>query len=321
MKINSPLSNDDFIFLLKEQRYDEILVNCQEFIRKKVDTYLNKFHYYKQFNEDFFHEVCIHILTKSLPSPGFLKACEEGSTFKFYLAKSIRNLLNTLLSREKNKKQYIVDLENLYSSQGEDFDSDKSTFFMDRSFKGFTDSQDILDSIHQKFDRFIANFHQAFPKIAHKLILLLKLQARITVHLEDIQGCFPDIRKKDIKKLQHELGNDEDYRHKEDKELFTLIYPYFQSYRKEKGSPSALQRWINQHISGDKNTKGILDYLEIRESEMSYRIHDKKLFADFLHIYFRNKEEEAFKSQPQTEHVPEWNTYQTQAWLTAFSSR
>lgn len=321
MKINAPLSNDDFLILLKEQRYDDILVQCQDFIRKKVDTYLKNFQYYHQFQEDFFHEVCIHILTKSLPSPGFLKACEEGNTFKFYLAKSIRNLLNTLLSKEKNKKQYIIDLENIYSQHGEDFDSDKSMFFMDKSFWGLTDSKDIMDSIRQRFDRFMINFYQAFPKIADKLVLLLKLQARVNILDEDLQSCFPGIRKKDIKKIRLSLGSDEIYRQKEDKDLYTLIYPYFQTYRQEKGTPSALQRWVNQHISGDKNTRGILDYLEIRERDIVYRINDKKLFSDFLHIYFKYKEEETPQIVIQKEAIPAWNPYETRAWLTAFSGR
>lgn len=82
MMKSKPLSNEDYVKLLEEQRYDEILLACKDYIKDRVDAYLRNFHYYKQFQGDFYHEVCIHVLTKSLPSPAFLKACQNGNAFK-----------------------------------------------------------------------------------------------------------------------------------------------------------------------------------------------------------------------------------------------
>lgn len=316
MNVTKPTSNEEYIVLLEEQQYDEILLECKDYIKEKVDSYLRNFHYYHQFRTDFYHEVCIHILTKSLPSPAFLKACKNGNTFKFYLAKSIRNILNTLLSKEKNKRANMVALDN-YSGTDREFDQEKLPCFIDKSYTNQTDSQDILDQLQARFDQVLNNFVKVFPKIAYKLILLLKLQARAFIYEQDLQRCFAGIKRKDVKKFLNALGEDEDYRQKEDKEIYAVIHPYFQAYRKEKGSPAALQRWLNQHISGDKFTTGILDNLEIKEHSQSFRITDKKLFSDFLHFYFKTRVEETtqtIKTEKQTDNLvierlqPNWLT-------------
>lgn len=282
------LSQQDFVKLLETKDYDGIFRHCQDFIKSKVERYLKKFHQYEQYTEDFYHEVCIHLLTKSLPSPAFLKACKKGNNYKFYLAKSVQNHLNTLLTRERQKKQSVLALDSMMNTNtDEEIAQDKSKFFIDKSYKEQVNAKDLLGQLKDGFEAFLVNFLATFPKIAYKLLLLLKLQARVRIYEEDLENCFKGIKPKDVEEFLKSLGNSEEYAHKEDKEIYQIIHPYFQKYRKEKGSPAALQRWLNQHISGDKRSQGIMDKLMIVDGEETFGIKDKKLFADFLNDYFR----------------------------------
>ena len=319
MKINQPLSNEDYVRLLEEERYEEILTNCHDYIKEKVETYLRNFPYYHQFRKDFFHEVYIHMMTRSLPSPAFLQACQNGNSFRFYLAKSVKNCLNTLLSKERVKKESIIHIESIYSLQEDTFDADKSLYFESLNLKEQTDSQDILDRIKEKFDVFLKNFGDLFPKIITKLILLLKLHARFQISESDIKNCFKEIKSKDIEKLLLALGTGDNYPRKEDKEIYEIIQPYFLEYRKEKGSPSSIQRWLNQYISGDKSSQGMIDKLEIKDQDYEFRISDKKLFSDFLHIYFKSKTEELGEVQKQTETLVPAENWKIPDWATAWS--
>jgi hypothetical protein len=292
MKLNGSLSNEEYVQMLEEQRFDEILSDCQDYIKQKVDVYLQNFKYYSQFSKDFYHEVYIHISTKSLRSEAFLNACKNGNSFKFYLAKTIRNHLNTLLSKEKNKRDMVVAIDHIYAHQDDEFDPEKSGYFADHSNPENTDSLDILNHLKSKFEKFIHNFLLTFPKIAYKLILLLKLQARVKVNEQDLRNCFVNMKKKDVRQFLEALELESNYVHKEDKDIYGIIHPFFQTYRQEKGSPAALQRWLNQYITGDKYSQGIIDFLTIKESDNLYKITDKKLFSDFLHLYFKSKMQE-----------------------------
>lgn len=280
-----------YLQLLEDKKYEEVFLSCKDYIQQKVHQYLKDFKYYQQFNDDFYHEVCIHIYSKALPSRAFLEALRNGNSFRFYLAKAIRNMLNTLLTREKNKRDNVLNFNELAPShEGDSYDvEEKSMTFTDKSYHHQTDSQDLLEHVKDKFDKFLVNFQKVFPKIAGKLILLLKLQARIQIQENDLEVCFGKITKKDKQSILESLGQGTNYLEKDDKEIYHIIQPYFLSYRKEKGLPSALQRWLNQHINGDKYTKGILDKLEIKDTQHTFRISDKKTFADFLYVFFDEK--------------------------------
>lgn len=286
-KFSEPISDEYCVELLESKQYDAILREYQGYIRDKVEAYLRGFPYYNQFKDDYFQEVYLHLYANSLPNPSFLKACKNGISFRFYLAKSIRNKLNTLLSQEKNKREKVVSVNNLFGGEEEENSERSYNLMPDKSYKNQTDSQDLLGQLKNKFRDFLTSFLATFPKIGYKLILLLKLQARAVVTEFDLLNCFPGMKSRDMEKLLEALGEDSEYRHKEDRDLFDIVHPYFQKYRKEKGSPQAIQRWVNQHISGDKFKKGIIDDLEIKDGEQVFRINDKKLFADFLYEYFR----------------------------------
>ena len=293
--LNSSLSSEDYVGLLEQGRYAEILEHCYAFIEDKVESYLRRFYQYYQYSEDFFHEVYIHLLTKSLPSEAFLKACQEGNAFKFYLAKSIINSLNTLLSREKNKKQDVMNMESLLPQQDDGKVAlDKSSYLEDKAYTAQADSLNLLNTLKEKLAEFLDDFLITFPKIGHKLLLLLKLNGRAKVYKRDLKNCFPDIKNKEVEAFLEMLGDEGTYAQKEDIELYNLVHPYFQKYRKEKGSPKALQRWLNQHITGAKFQKGIIDDLEIRENGQVFRIQDKKMFSDFLYEYFKSQPEEVY---------------------------
>lgn len=303
-KFSEPISDEYCVELLESKQYDAILREYQGYIREKVEAYLKGFPYYNQFKDDFFQEVYLHLYSSSLPSPSFLKACKKGISFKFYLAKSIRNKLNTLLSQEKNKREKVVSVNNLFGSEEEENNDRAQNVMPDKSYKNQTESQDLLGQLKTMFGGFLTSFLATFPKIGYKLILLLKLQARAVVTEFDLLNCFPGMKAQDMKKLQEALGEDSEYRHKEDRDLFNIIHPYFQKYRKEKGSPQAIQRWINQHISGDKYKKGIIDDLEINDGDQVFRINDKKLFADFLYEYFRTNTDHAAPTANSAEEEP-----------------
>ncbi len=301
---NDPISDEYCVELLEAQQYDAILREYQGYIKDKVEAYLRGFPYYNQFKDDFFQEVYLHLYSSSLPSPSFLKACKNGVSFRFYLAKSIRNKLNTLLTQERNKREKVVSVNNLYGNDEEEKTERSYNVMPDKSYKHQTDSQDLLGQLKNKFKDFLTTFLATFPKVGYKLILLLKLQARAAITEFDLLNCFPGMKTRDMQKLLEALGEDNVYRHKEDRELFDIVHPYFQKYRKEKGSPQAIQRWINQHITGDKYKKGIIDDLEIRDEDQVFRINDKKLFADFLYEYFRtNANAETNKEQATQEQI------------------
>ncbi|NJO00544.1 MAG: hypothetical protein HC880_01655, partial [Bacteroidia bacterium] len=101
------------------------------------------------------------------------------------------------------------------------------------------------------------------------------------VFISDVRRCFQGISHREAHRFLELLGADEVYRQREDKDIYAIVHPFFVKYRQEKGSPAALQRWVNQHISGDKFSRGILDMLEIRDTSNTFRISDKKLFSDF----------------------------------------
>ncbi|MEO1652672.1 MAG: hypothetical protein AAFU64_03925, partial [Bacteroidota bacterium] len=172
-----------------------------------------------------------------------------------------------------------------------------------------------------KFKNFLTSFESLFPKIYPKLKLLLKLQARIEVNEQELKDCFPGIRKKEIQQFLASLNPEQDYVRMEDKDLYLLAHPYFKQHRREKGSPAALQRWLNQHISGDKNSKGILDYLVIRDDSQVFRIQDKKFFADFLHLYFKAEAGAEVEAQVPSEKAFTFNNLKSQVWSTVVVSR
>jgi DNA-directed RNA polymerase specialized sigma24 family protein len=290
LKINFLLTDEEYLNLLEDNKYEDVFLSCKDYIQQKVNQYLKDFKYYHQYNDDFYHEVCIHVYSKSLPSIAFLEALRSGNSFRFYLAKTIRNTLNTLLVREKNKKENVLAFDDLCPKSYEDYDmEDKSIRLVDNSYHNQIDSQDLLDQVKEKFDKFLDNFQKVFPKIASKLLLLLKLQARVQINDCDLDACFPGISKSAKRRFIESLGDKNLYVEKDDKEIYTIIHPYFTNYRKEKGLPSSLQRWLNQHINGDKYAKGILDKLEIKDQHSLFRINDKKTFADFLFIFFEEK--------------------------------
>lgn len=299
-KSTSLYANEEYLNLLQEKRYEDIFLSCKDYIQQKVNHYLKDFKYYHQFADDFYHEVCIHVYSKALPNPAFLEALRNGVSFRFYLAKVIQNTLNTLLTRERNKKQNVVNYDHLCPIQNaeDEYAEDKSNVFEDTAYQNQTDSQDLLAQVKVKFERFLESFQKAFPKIAPKLTLLLKLQARACIQEFDLEACFPGIHPTDKQQFLEALGENKDYLQKDDKEIYEIIHPYFQYYRKEKGLPSALQRWLNQYINGDKSMMGILDKLTIKDQQQAFRITDKKVFADFLFLFF---EENAQKKSPTTQ--------------------
>jgi hypothetical protein len=303
MKIKKILSDELCVALLTAQKYNELIELCDDYIHEKVEMYLRSFPYHYQYRQDYRQEVLIHILTKSLPSQAFLQACENGNSFKFYLAKSVRNILNTLLMREKTKRQPTIALENLSFKPGEPNPSDKSAFLTDKTTRNQTDFQDLWQHLQRKFGLFLQKYQETLPRIAFKLILMLKLHARAPIYASDLKACFPTISPFDMQQFWAQLGTDEIYRQREDLEVYELVYPFFQIYRQEKGTPAALQRWVNQYISGDKASKGILDYLTIDDNEQEIKISDKKMFADFMFAYFKNQPEEQIPAPSQTNYL------------------
>lgn len=312
--VKSSLNNDDYISLLENANYDKIIEDSYEFIKNKVYSYINKFYHYQQYADDFLHEVYIHLLTKSLPSEAFLKACQEGSNFKFYLARTIINVINTLLKREKNKADNYTTIEDLLPKQDDGKgNAEKADFLKDQQYTQYNESSDLLEVLQTKMGTFLQNFTETFPKIAYKLQLLLKINARIVPNSYDIRSCFPNIPAKDVRNFLRGLGkNEQDYAQKNEIELFQHVHPYFQKYRKEKGSVEALQRWLNQHISGGKGQNGILQDLTFKENDTVFKITDKKVFSDFLYNYFKSQGNEEPKLEEQQEEFVEDVVFETQ---------
>ena len=287
---------------LESKKFDLVLTKHQHFIRKKVVDYIQGFKYYHQFEGDFYHDVYIYLRTQSLPSKAFLEACRTQNMFKFYLGKCIRNRLNTLLSKERDKRLHMTTLESLLGGN-EDFqaiETDKSQMMAKNAYRSDTEFEDIKQQLHQQFQSILHQFIDSLPEIGYKLVLMLKVQARVDVYKEDLRRCFGKVRSKDIKALL-ELLNGSQYRQQKDKELIQKLAPYFKKYRKEKGDAKALQRWINQYIAGDKYTKGIIDRLTISDVNYDFKIQSKRWFLDFVYEHFKNVEEGKI---PETSVIP-----------------
>lgn len=311
MKMNSGPDNEECLRLLERKDYEELFGHFKDFIKEKVESYIQNFVQYRSYKGDFLQEVYIHILTRSFPSGAFLQACKNGNSFRFYLAKSVKNYLNTLLAKERNKNQYITAIDQLYQTKEEESVLDKSICLADRGNEGQEESKDLLNRLKITFYYFLQNFLETFPKIGYKLILLLKLQARVPIQKQDLKNCFLHINQEDMDRFFESLGDECNYRELEDKEIYQIIYPFFQFYRKEKGSPTALQRWLNQYLSGDEESLGILDKLQIREKEHSYKITDKRFFADFLYDFFGSHSLPAYQNLETSEFKLKENTQET----------
>ncbi|HAS38885.1 MAG TPA: hypothetical protein DCS93_00330 [Microscillaceae bacterium] len=277
---------------LESKKYDLVLAKHQHFIRKKVVDYIQGFRYYHQFESDFYHDVYIYLRTQSLPSKAFLEACRTQNMFKFYLAKCIRNRLNTLLSKERDKRMHTTTLEGLLGNQ-DDFqtiETDKSHTMAKNAYRSDAEFEDIKQRLHQQLQSILHQFIDSLPQVGYKLVLMLKVQARADVYEEDLRRCFGKVRSKDTKALLS-LLNGSQYRQQKDIGLIQKLAPYFKKYRKEKGDAKALQRWVNQYIAGDKYTKGIIDRLTISDANYDFKIQSKRWFLDFVYEHFKNLEE------------------------------
>lgn len=276
---------------LKAKKYDDILAKYQAFIQKKVVDYISKFKYYNQFEHDFYHEVYLYLRSQTLPSPALLEACQSVNMFQFYLAKCIRNRLNTLLASERKKRMHTTGLEDLLGTgQDNTVETDKLRLTSDKAYRPEADYRDLHQRLQKQFQGILQQFVESMPKIGYKLQLMLKVQARVEVSRADIVQCFGKVRSKDEQKLLALLSG-QAYRQAKDKDLMKALVGYFKKYRKEKGDASALQRWINQYISGDKYTQGIIERMVISDQDVDFKINSKRWFLDFVYEYFKHLEE------------------------------
>jgi len=281
------LSQQEFIKLLENRQYQYIFEQIQDYIAQKVDIYLHQFRAYQPYQEDFKQEVFISLLSKALPSKALLKACQEGISYRFYLNKSIRNRLNTLLSDEKKKQNLSIEQK----SETMEVDFEKNTWLDDKQSKSYSEQQDLLYYLQNILKNYLVDFNAAFPKISAKLRLLLKIQARFPLEKEEVQACFPKIKIKAVKQFLALLGNKIEFSQKRNKTVYEAICPFFQKYRKEKGDAKSLQRWINHYIGGSMQVQGILDKLYFEEEGKKYKIQTSQQFSDFLYLFFKNEKE------------------------------
>lgn len=281
------LSQIEFVALLENQQYKYIFEQIQTYTAEKIRNYLSQFKAYQAYQEDFIQDVFISLLSKSLPSQAFLKACKEGISYRFYLNKIIRNTLNTLLSDEKKKQSLRIEPRN----EGVEIDSEKNTWLDDKRSKSYIEHQDLLYHLQSILKNYLLDFDRAFPNISSKFRLLLKIQARFPVEIPEIKACFPKIKSKAIQAFLDLLGNETAFSQKNNKTVYEAIYPFFQKYRKEKGDARSLQRWINYHIGGSPNSQGILDKLYFEDDGKKYKIQTSQQFSDFLYLFFKHEQE------------------------------
>lgn len=296
---HNEIDQSTIVAWLESKKYDLILTKYQQFIRKKVMDYIQGFKYYHQFESDFYHDVYLHLRTQSLPSKAFLEACRTQNMFQFYLAKCIRNRLNTLLSKERQKRVHTTTLEDLLggSEDYQSIETDKSHMMAKSAYRSDAELIDIKQRLHQQFQSIIHQFIESLPQVGHKLVLMLKVQARVNVSENDLRLCFGKLRTKDFNALSNML-NGTQYQQQKDIVLIKQLTPYFKKYRKEKGDAKALQRWVNQYIAGDKYTKGIIDRLTISDANYDFKINSKRWFLDFVYEHFKNLEEGKIPEAP-----------------------
>ncbi len=288
--LKSP-SAQHLLVWLEAQEYAEALAYCEPFLKRKIRTYLRNFPVHYPHQADFFQEVYIHLLVKTFPSSRFKEACQDEQKFKHYFARTIFNQLNTLLKRERNQQRGMVDWEKAISPFETDGDvSDRATWLEDKAHNHTQESRQLLACLRSRFAQFMGQFQLLFPKIAGKLSLMLKLVARACITATDLKACLPNITDTDIQDIIYTFSIQSNYLEADDVQVFDMIRPYFERYRGENAHAQSLQRWINQQISGDKDKKGILAYMKIKDGEKLWEVQDKRVFTDFLHYHYHQEE-------------------------------
>ena len=291
---------------LEAEQYERVLNHCEQFLKGKIRAYLRNFPAHYQNQHDFFQEIYLHLLTKTFPSKSFREACNDEHKFRHYFTRAIFNQLNTLLQRERNHQRGTVDWEKAISPMEDEYESaDKASWLEDKAQNNSQESKQLLGCLRQRFMQFMQQFQLLFPKIAPKLALLLKLTARAEVTIADLKHCFGDISQEDAQALLNAMRVENNYQDTDDLAVFEMFKPYFEKYRGEVGNAQSIQRWLNQHISGDRGKKGILEYMKIKDGAQMWEVQDKRVFTDFLHYHYTvteaTQEQAARATSPATE--------------------
>ncbi|OJJ16821.1 hypothetical protein BKI52_33495 [marine bacterium AO1-C] len=99
--------------------------------------------------------------------------------------------------------------------------------------------QEILEEELRKFKDYL----RLFTRTKFKLLLLLKLYARIVLEKEDVTNYCPKIAKPTLKEFLETYGVP--YSNKKDKEVYSEVIPIFNACDQKKNTADALRKWIN----------------------------------------------------------------------------
>lgn len=117
--------------------------------------------------------------------------------------------------------------------------------------------QEILDAEVDK----LKNYLRMFTRTKFRLLLLLKLYARIVLEKSDLTNYCPKITAKTLKEFLATYGVP--YSNKKDKEVYNDVIPLFNACDQKKNTPDALRKWINdrtQELMKMLNEGGERDY-------------------------------------------------------------
>lgn len=117
--------------------------------------------------------------------------------------------------------------------------------------------QEILEGEMHK----LKDYLRLFTRTKFKLLLLLKLYARIVLTQDDVLNYCPKIPKTTLRKFLEIYGVP--YSNKKDKEVYQEVIPIFNSCDQKKNTADALRKWINdrtQELMDVLNDGGKRDY-------------------------------------------------------------
>ncbi|WP_299456663.1 hypothetical protein [uncultured Microscilla sp.] len=99
--------------------------------------------------------------------------------------------------------------------------------------------QEILEGEVNK----LKDYLRMFTRTKFRLLLLLKLYARIVLDKNDLTSYCPKIQAKTLKDFLATYGVP--YSNKKDKEVYNDVIPLFNACDQKKNTPDALRKWIN----------------------------------------------------------------------------
>jgi hypothetical protein len=199
----------------------ELLIKYQFIIEIVVSKYVRYGYFKPDEKNDVIQTTFLKLLDKI---PSIQRNYKDKFMLKTYLSTIITNLVREYIRQNK----YIPNTEvQDYHLQSAD------NYLLEEIYV-----KEHIDRLHKIFI--------LYGKEKHKLILLLKIVYRIPIKQTDIYRYYHKADSRDVDELISKLENHSQIN---DKELFSIITPFLNSYEGKNNSTEAIRKWIKRKIN------------------------------------------------------------------------